>query len=273
MTTKHVKFDGSIPEIYDSHLGPLLFHHYAADLAGRIHVAAGGRVLETACGTGIATEKLRDVLADDIEIIATDLNDAMLAIAADRRGNLANVTYRQADALSLPFEDNSFDAVACQFGIMFYPDKDAGAREALRVLKPGGGTFALNVWGSFEVNLAMRIAHETISGFFESDPPTFLETPFGYYHIEPIETLLRDAGFDAIDIETVDTVVERPSAHHVAVGAVEGNPGIHEVDERASADREVVVEAVAQALRDNFGDAPIRAPMQAIVATAHKPKG
>ena len=83
MTTKHVKFDGSIPEIYDSHLGPLLFHHYAADLAGRIHVAAGGRVLETACGTGIATEKLRDVLADDIEIIATDLNDANFAVIQD----------------------------------------------------------------------------------------------------------------------------------------------------------------------------------------------
>jgi len=272
MATTHTKFDGAIPEIYDNHLGPLLFHHYATDLAGRINVAAGGRVLETACGTGIATEKLRGVLGDDIAIVATDLNDAMLAVARQRRGDLANVTYQQADALSLPFEDASFDAVACQFGIMFYPDKDAGAREAMRVLKPGG-TFAFNVWDSFDKNPAIRIAHETISGFFESDPPTFLELPFGYYHIDPIKTLLGDAGFEAIEIETVTTVVERPSAHHVAVGAVTGNPGIFEIDERTTADRETVVDAVAQALRDNFGDAPMRAPLQAIVATAQKPKG
>lgn len=272
MATKHVKFDGAIPEIYDSHLGPLLFHHYATDLAGRIHVATGGRVLETACGTGNATEKLRAVLSDDVEIIATDLNDAMLAIAGDKRGDLANVTYRQADALSLPFEDNSFDAVACQFGIMFFPDKDAGAREALRVLKPGG-VFAFNVWGSFETNPAMRIAHETISGFFTENPPSFLKTPFGFYRTDPIDQLLRDAGFGAIEIETVDTVVERPSAHHVAVGAVEGNPGIHEIDDRATADRETVVEAVAQALCDSLGDAPLRVPMQAIVITAKKPEG
>ena len=162
--------------------------------------------------------------------------------------------------------------VACQFGIIFYPNKDAGASEVMQVLKPRG-TFAFNVWDSLDKNPAIRIAHETISGFFESDPPTFLELPFGYYHIDPIKTLLRNAGFEAINIETVDTVVERPSAHHVAVSAVTGNPGIFEIDERATAGRETVVEAVAQALRDNFGDAPMRAPLRAIVATAQKPRG
>ncbi len=229
-------------------------------------------MLETACGTGIATEKIRAVLADEVEIVTTDLNDAMLAIANEKRGNLPNVTYQQADALSLPFEDASFDAVACQFGIMYYPDKDAGARKALRVLN-SDGVFAFNVWGSFETNPAMRIAHETIIGFFESNLPTFLETPFGYHFIDPIKALLRDAGFDAIDIEMVNTAVERSSAHHVAVGAVEGNPGIFEVNEQATTNRETVVEAVAQALRENLGDNLMRTPMQAIAATAQKPKG
>lgn len=272
MAAKHTQFDDSIAELYDTYLGPLLFHHYATDLAGRIDVAAGGRVLETACGTGIATERLRAVLADDVEIVATDLNDAMLSIAGAKRGDLANVTFQQADALSLPFEDENFDAVVCQFGIMFFPDKDAGARETLRLLKPGG-VFAFNVWGSLETNPVPRISQEIISGFFTDDPPSFLDIPFGYYRTDPIKTLLRDAGFDTIEIEVVDTVVERPSAHDVAFGIVTCNPGIHEIDERATADRETIVEAVADALSNALGDAPLRAPMQAIAITAHKPKG
>lgn len=272
MATTHTKFDGAIPEIYDTHLGPLLFHYYAVDLAGRIDVAAGGQVLETACGTGIATEKLRDALDDDIEIVATDLNDAMLAIASQKKTGRSGQRHVPAGRRPQPaLRGREFRCRRLPVRHYFYPNKDAGAREAMRLLKPGG-TFAFNLWGSFDANPAMRIAHETISGFFESNPPTFLELHFGYYHIDPIKTLLRDTGFEAINIETVDTVVERPSAHHVAVGTVTGNLGIFEIDERATAGREDVVEAVTQALRDNFGHAPMRAPVQAIVATAQKPK-
>ncbi len=269
MAETHSEFVGSIPEIYDKHLGPLLFEHYAADLAGRVTVPAGGRVLELACGTGIATERLRAALPEDVEIVATDLNEAMLDLARDKRGDLPKVRYQVADALDLPFGDGSFDAVTCQFGVMFFPDKAAGAREAARVLKPGG-TYAFNVWDSLDRNPAIKIVQDTISGFFDSDPPTFLLLPFGYHALDPIVALLEDAGFGAIDISVVPTVVERPSARGVARGCVEGNPGIHEIHARATAPAEEIVEAVAAALRENFGDAPLRTPLQAIVVTARK---
>ncbi len=196
MTDTHIEFVGSIPEIYDRHLGPLLFEHYAADLAGRVTVPPGGRVLELACGTGIATERLRAALPEDVEIVATDLNEAMLDLARSKRGNLANVHYQVADALDLPFEDGSFDAVVCQFGVMFFPDKAAGAREAARVLKPGG-TYVFNVWDSLDRNPVIKVAQDTISGFFDGDPPTFLSIPFGYHALDPITVLLQDAGFGA----------------------------------------------------------------------------
>lgn len=271
MAEAHSEFVGSIPEIYDEHLGPLLFEHYATDLAGRVTVPAGGRVLELACGTGIATERLRAALPADVEIVATDLNEAMLDLARDKRGGLANVRYQAADALDLPFEDDSFDAVVCQFGVMFFPDKAAGACEAARVLKPGG-SYAFNVWDSLERNPAFGIAQTTISGFFDGDPPAFLLTPFGYHALDPIKGLLRDAGFGATDFSIVPTVVERPSAHDVARGAVEGNPGIHDIHARATAPAEEIVAAVAAALRESFGDAPLRTPLQAIVVTARKPE-
>ena len=271
MADTHSEFVGSIPETYDAHLGPLLFEHYAADLAGRVTVPTGGRVIELACGTGIATERLRAALPEDVEIVATDLNEAMLDFARSKRGDLANVHYQVTDALDLPFEDGSFDAVVCQFGVMFFPDKAAGAREAARALKPGGA-YAFNVWDSLDRNPAFKVAQDSISGFFNGDPPTFLLLPFGYHALDPIKALLDDAGFGAIDISVVPTVVERPLARDVALGCVEGNPGIHEIHARATAPAEEIVEAVAAALRENFGDAPLSTPLQAIVVTTRKPE-
>ena len=272
MATTHTQFSGSIPEIYDTHLGPLFFEFYGADLARRLDVAAGGRVLEIACGTGISTGHLRAALADRVEIVATDLNQAMLDFAGAKRGGLANVSFRRADALDLPFEDASFDAVTCQFGVMFFPDKATGVAEALRVLKPGG-MLAFNVWDSFDENPIARVAHETIATFFSENPPSFMLLPFSYHQRDTIVALVSGAGFDGVDIDVVGTVVERPSARDLATGFVEGNPGIHEINERATAGPEEIADAVAEAFRAAFGDAPLRAPMQAIVVTARKPKG
>ena len=266
----HAQFVGSIPEKYDAHLGPLLFEYYAADLANRVAVADGGRVLETACGTGISTRALRAALPGGVEIVATDLNEAMLEFAGAKNGDLDNVRFQQADAADLPFEDSSFDALVCQFGLMFLPDKPAGMREALRVLKPGG-LLAFNVWRSHAENPVVGIAHEAITSFFSEDPPTFLLLPFSYHDRGAIEALLGEAGFDEIELSEVATVAERPSARHAAIGFVEGSPIIHEIRERATVPVEEVVDAVAQALTQALGDAPLRTPLQAIVTTARRP--
>jgi SAM-dependent methyltransferase len=269
MTSKHAQFVGFIPEIYEEHLGPLLFRYYAQDLARRVDGHSGRRVLETACGTGISTEYLREALPDESEIIATDLNEPMLEFARSRRSSLANVRFEIADAGSLPFQDESFDAVACQFGLMFFPDKERAMREARRVLRPGG-QLIFNVWNSLSRNPVPRIAHETIAGFFEGEAPTFMLTPFGYHEVDPIANLLDGAGFESVDVENVPTVVERPSARNLALGLVEGNPGIVEIRERASAQPAQIVEAVAEAIREELGDDPVRCPLEAIVFSARR---
>src|SRR5438034_4528997 len=193
MNNKNAQFAGSIPAAYDRYLGPVLFPPYAEDLAARLKVDANGSVLELACGTGILTRILRDRLPAATRLVATDLNEPMIQNAAQKFRQGEAVEWRQADASSLPFDDASFDAVACQFGIMFVPDKALSAREARRVLKPGG-VFLFNVWDSMEHNDLGRIAHETISSFFGMGPPTFHQAPFGSQRRNEISPLRESVG-------------------------------------------------------------------------------
>ena len=144
MATTNSAFAGSIPELYDRHLGPVIFEPYATDLVRRLPKLGDGAILEIAAGTGIVTRQLAAALPAAVRIVATDLNQPMLDHAASKPG-MTRVTFRQANALALPLMAAEFDVVVCQFGAIFFPDRVAAYREALRVLKPGG-QFVLNVW-------------------------------------------------------------------------------------------------------------------------------
>jgi ubiquinone/menaquinone biosynthesis C-methylase UbiE len=271
MTQAHARFAGSIPEVYDACLGPLLFEFSAADLARRVASAVGeGTVLEIACGTGISTEYLRRELPSEVEIVATDVNPAMLDFARARRGELDGVRYDVADGLALPYDAGVFDAVICQFGIMFFPDCARGLAEMRRVLRPGG-LVACNVWDSFETNPVAGLAHETIARHFDSDPPTFLKVPFGSCELEPTRNLFRAQGFEDVEAHAVEATIERPSALEVARGFVEGNPGVAEIRERSWADPETIVRALAEAIERELGPEPLRLALREIVFTGRAP--
>jgi ubiquinone/menaquinone biosynthesis C-methylase UbiE len=264
---QNAEFSGSIPAAYDRYLGPLLFQPYAEDLAARLQVAETASVLELACGTGILTRVLRTNLPATVELIATDLNEPMFRHAAEKFGEKEAVQWLQADACSLPFSDRRFDAVVCQFGIMFVPDKALAAREARRVLKPGG-LFLFNVWDALEHNDLCGIAHETITSYFDKDPPTFYQVPFGYHDHDEIRRVLENAGFRDVRIEVVAKVGQASRAREVATGLVQGNPVSMAIAERDPSLLPVITDAVADAITRRFGEADIRVPMRAILVQA-----
>ena len=172
------RFAGSIPLLYENYLVPLIFEPYAEDLARRLEGRPLARVLEIAAGTGVVTRRLAAQLPASVDIVATDLNEAMLA-QARATGSARPVTWRQADAMSLPFADASFDAVVCQFGLMFFPDKARALAEARRVLAPGG-MLAFNVWDRIEENAFAATVTMALEAVFPKDPPRFLaRTPHG----------------------------------------------------------------------------------------------
>jgi ubiquinone/menaquinone biosynthesis C-methylase UbiE len=271
-TATNASFTGTIPENYDTYLGPLLFEFSAADMAKRVTKALGrtGRVLEIACGTGIGTRHLSNRLPEGVTIVATDLNEAMLAHAKKVNGDLPGVTYEQADALDLPFEDASFDAVVCQFGIMFFPDKAAGMREMNRVLRPAG-PLALNVWDSFDTNPAVRVVDGVIKSFFDNDPPRFLEAPFGMSDTNELCMMFSDVGYEDVEFSHVQEFVEVRNYRDAARGFITGNPTIIEVEQRATVGVEELIAAAAEALEREFGPAPTKLPFQEIAFLANKP--
>ncbi len=260
-------FSDSIPEDYDTYLGPFLFESFAQDLASRMVVEPGGVILETACGTGVSTEYLRRSTGAGISIVATDVSEPMLEHARARRSWLEGVSFERADAAALPFEEGSFHAVAQQSGLMFMPDKLEVLREAHRVLRPGG-QLVFNVWDDLASNPFVQVAQDAIESFFDEDPPQFLYLPWSYHEHELIGKLMVEAGFADFELHTVAHVAERPSAREVATGLVRGNPTILDVRARANGSTDDVIDAVTEALGRAFGSDPFRAPMQAIVVTA-----
>ena len=266
MPEANATFDGLIPEVYDRHKGAVLFEPYAADLVERLKPRGAKEILELACGTGIVTRALLDGLKPT-RLVATDLNEPMLAYARSKVGDRPGLEWRQADAMELPFADGSFDAVVCQFGIMFVPDKLAAMKEARRVLRPGG-VFMLNVWDRIEENEVSRTADEVITSFFPADPPKFYTVPFGFHDQELIRSLLRQAGFAEIQIDGVAKETKAPSAGHIAVGLVRGNPVLNAIQERGGVEVDAVIAAVGKALGERYGESPLKAKMQALVVTA-----
>ena len=267
MKAEDVQFSGSIPAAYDRYLGPLLFQPYAEDLVARLQIREEGSVLELACGTGIVTRVLRSRLPATVKLVATDLNEPMFRHAATKFSQEEAVEWSQADACNLPFGDRIFDAVVCQFGIMFVPDKALAAREAHRVLKPGG-LFLFNVWDALEQNELCRIAHDTITSYFEKDPPMFYQIPFGYHDHDEIKRTLESAGFRDVRLEVVAKTGEATQADEVATGLVAGNPVSLAIAERDPSLAPVITKAVAQAIAGRFGERDMRVPMRAIVVQA-----
>ena len=266
MSEANARFLGTIPELYDRHLGPVIFEPYAADLARRVTLATAAPVLEVACGTGILTHQLRARLSPTVRLVATDLNQPMIDYARSKLGALAPIDWRPADAAALPFPSASFAALACQFGLMFIPDKEAAFREARRVLAKDG-LFAFNVWGSFEHNPFGRIAHETIGSFFSADPPNFYQVPFGFHDPDLLRRFLDANDFGQVKLEWLTLEARSPSAKSFAVGLVRGNPVSIAIQERGVA-LDPIVEALGAALARVGGDHPFRSTMQALVVTA-----
>jgi ubiquinone/menaquinone biosynthesis C-methylase UbiE len=261
-------FTGSIPDIYDRFFVPLIFEPYAEDLASRVAKLHPVAVLEIAAGTGVVTRAMAARLPPDARLTVTDLNQPMLDRARSRQAEDRRIEWKQADALALPFADQTFDAVVCQFGVMFFPDKMQGYREARRVLKPGG-LYVFNVWDRIEDNEFADVVTQALAKVFPEDPPRFLaRTPHGYYDAAKIRDELSAAGFSDISIETIDHRSKAASPRDPAIAYCQGTPLRNEIEARGAGRLEEATNRAAEAVAERFGSAAVDGRIRALVITA-----
>ncbi len=263
-------FSGSIPQLYESHLVPLIFGPYSTDLVNRLRSRSLSNVLEIAAGTGVVTRKLAAGLPAGVEIIASDLNQAMLDLA-ERLGTQRPVEWRQADAMQLPFADESFDAVVCQFGAMFFPDKAKAFAEARRVLRPRG-VFLFNVWDRIEENDFARTIAEALAAMFPDDPPRFMaRTPHGYHDRAAIEQDLKAGGFAMpAQITTVTARSKAGSPRAPAIAYCQGTPWRSEIEARDASRLAEATDRAAEAIARRFGSGAVEGRIQAHVVMVEK---
>jgi len=261
-------FAGSIPENYDRHMVPLIFESYARDMAQRAAALSPKAVLEMAAGSGVVTRALAPLLSPGARYVVTDLNPPMIEYAATRQGQDDRITWRQADAQALPFEDAAFDLVCCQFGVMFFPDRPSAYREARRVLKPGG-TFLFNAWDRIEENVFADEVTNALAEFFPDDPPRFMaRTPHGYHDTALIRSDLAKAGFSDVTIETKAAESRAPSPRQVAVAYCQGTPLRNEIESRGADKLEAATEHATSAIARKHGSGEVAAKIQAQVIMA-----
>ena len=266
MVDVRASFTGSIPEYYDSCLGPAWFEAFAGDLAQRLPAKPPGDVLEIACGTGLVTRRVRERLDPTLRLVATDLSKAMLDYARSKLSGHKDIEWREADAVKLPFGDGEFGVVICAFGVMFVPDKRAVFREARRVLNDGG-ILLFNVWDRIEENPHAAANAEVVEGLFPGDEELRFRIPYEMCDPGLLRLLLAEARFRELRIEKKRIQIDRVSAHTVAVGLIRGTPRSLLIEKRGVS-LDDVVEKVAAALTKIGGADPYRAPAQAVVVEA-----
>lgn len=260
-------FAGSVPQLYERYLVPLIFEPYADDLASRIALRRPSNVLEIAAGTGALTRRLASVLPRSVPIVATDLNQPMLDEAA-RRGTTRPVEWRQADAMHLPFPDQAFDVVTCQFGAMFFPDKRKAFAEVRRALRPGG-VFVFNVWDRLDQNEFTDAIEQALADVFPDDPPRFMSRmPHGYFDRAAIARDLASSGFEQQpEFITLAARSRADSPRVPAMALCQGTPLRSEVEARGPSRLAEVTEIAAAAIANRFGWGPVDGKIQALIVT------
>ncbi|HVU58125.1 MAG TPA: methyltransferase domain-containing protein [Puia sp.] len=267
MERNPITFDGSIAKSYDRYLGPFLFEPYADDLAGRMKFTGESNILELACGTGILTQRLADHLTGSDELTATDINAEMLSVAQEKISQL-RVCWDTVDMGAIPYEQDLFDAVVCQFGLMFATDKYRAVTEMYRVLKKGGKMF-FNVWADVADNPVWRVYITHLSRFFSSMPLNPALGPFSMSDENEGLSLLERAGFVHCKVESVATTGVCDTAANAAVGFVLGSPLYHFIKNDAAL-VERFRDALEEAIGLELGRGPVHTPLRGLVFSAEK---
>ena len=249
-------------------MGPMYFEPYAIEVSNRVDASSVQVALELAAGTGRVTRHLRSVLSPGAKLIASDINPDMLAIAKEKLKG-ANIDWQIIDAQDLPFEADSIDLAVCCFGLMFMPDKLKACSEVRRVLR-AGGMFITTTWDKPET-IGVSYVYTTIAEkYLPRSLPESYSLPTSMHDDSVLRELLLEAGFSRVNVEKQKRDSQCQSAKNAAEALVQAGAFSKEIMSLNPAQINEVKSLLAKELGKRYGDAPMIAPMSAVIGQAWK---
>ncbi len=197
---------------------PALFQQWVEPLLDAARIKPGQRVLDVACGTGVLARAAALRVGPEGSVAGVDVGAGMLAVAKCLE---PTVQWRQGNAESLAYADESFDAVVSQFGLMFFADRHSALREMLRVLIPGG-TLAVAVWDSLENSAAYPIEVALLEHIAGTAAADALRAPFVLGEQNLLLSLFEDAGAESVSITSRSGTARFPSVRTMVEADLRG---------------------------------------------------
>jgi SAM-dependent methyltransferase len=268
MSNPPLSFGGKIPQNYEDFLGPFLFEPFAADLAGRLHWTGVHQVLELACGSGRLTRHIAENIPENISFTATDLNRDMISVAQSKVKS-DRVTWATADMMNIPFDENKFDLIVCQFGIMLVPDQRKALEEIFRILKPGGKLY-FSTWTDLAANKLWSISDEILTSYLAKSTIRSNPGPFSMDDQNAVLNLLRQTGYIDRSVQVVENSGEIATAAMAAYGFIQGLPVSAFIYQENAALMGDIIDAFENALIKEMGDRPLKISQKALLFEAGK---
>jgi ubiquinone/menaquinone biosynthesis C-methylase UbiE len=243
MTDSHWQLEGSAAELYQRYLVPGITSKWAADLVDRAQLRAGEEVLDVACGTGVVARLAAKKVASG-QVTGLDLNPGMLAVARNVLSEEASVKWMEGSALELPFPSGHFDAVLCQLGLQFFPDQPKALREMRRVVRDSG-RIALSVYSPIERTPGADAFVHALDEVLGPQASRIKRGEHSFGSPAQLEKLLRDAGFDTVNVQTVVQTIAFPSVLDYVRFQLLATPMTVLLKDRVEPERHAIISSVA----------------------------
>ncbi|HEU5111247.1 MAG TPA: methyltransferase domain-containing protein [Micromonosporaceae bacterium] len=263
--------DSSGPEAYERYLVPAIFAPWGERLVNLAGIKAGERVLDAACGTGVVGRLAAARVGPRGAVAGVDVNPGMVAVArAVAAGIAPPIDWHEGDLHSLPFPDHSFDAVLCQFSLMFLADRRTALAEMNRVLAPGGRV-AITVWQSLAHNPGWSLFISALERHASSDAVAIMQAPFALGDADEVRGLLIGAGFGDVRRHVDEHVIRFPSPLEMVRRQAASSPLAGPVEALDAAGRIRLVRGLTDLLAPYTDNTGVAFPGRAHLLTARKP--
>jgi ubiquinone/menaquinone biosynthesis C-methylase UbiE len=194
----YATYAGNPAENYERYFVPDIGEPFAKRIVAAATLRQGERVLDVACGTGVAARLAAEATGSPGLIAGIDLNPAMVDVARATGAQGSEIAWHEGAAENLPFDDESFDVVVSSLGFQFFTDKVAAIREMRRVLTPGG---RISIGTTGPMPALFQVIDAVIGTHLGPEASRFIETVFSFHDPVGMESMLGEAGFIDADVE------------------------------------------------------------------------